>query len=195
MSDHLHFLATLREDLEAARHRDPAARSLAEVALGYPGVHAVWVYRLAHRMWHQPGLRLPARLISQLARAAHRHRDPPRRPPGPPAVHRPRHGRRHRRDRRGRRRRGPVPRVDAGRQVDAPRQAAPHARRRRGRRRRAPRSSVRSGSGRARRSARTPSSSTTSPRVRSRSGCRRTIRLRPAAAPFDVEIDDPAIYI
>ncbi|WP_235523430.1 serine O-acetyltransferase EpsC [Cellulomonas sp. Root485] len=70
MSDHhLHFFATLREDLEAARHRDPAARSLAEVALGYPGVHAVWVYRLTHRMWHQPGLRLPARLVSQLARA------------------------------------------------------------------------------------------------------------------------------
>ena len=69
MSDHLHFFATLREDLEAARHRDPAARSLAEVALGYPGVHAVWVYRLTHRMWHRPGLRLPARLISQLARA------------------------------------------------------------------------------------------------------------------------------
>ena len=32
-------------------------------------MHAVWVYRLAHRMWHQPGLRLPARLLSQLARA------------------------------------------------------------------------------------------------------------------------------
>jgi len=69
MSAPLHFLATLQEDLEAARHRDPAARSLAEVALGYPGVHAVWVYRLAHRMWQRPGLQLPARLISQLARA------------------------------------------------------------------------------------------------------------------------------
>ena len=63
------LLATLQEDLEAARHRDPAARSLAEVALGYPGVHAVWVYRLAHRMWQRPGLQLPARLVSQLARA------------------------------------------------------------------------------------------------------------------------------
>ena len=64
------FSDLLREDLEAARHRDPAARSLLEVALGYPGVHAVWVYRLAHRMWREPGLRLPARLLSQLARAA-----------------------------------------------------------------------------------------------------------------------------
>src|SRR4029078_3068803 len=36
---------------------------------GYPGVHAVWVYRLAHRMWQRPGLQPPARLVSQLARA------------------------------------------------------------------------------------------------------------------------------
>lgn len=62
------FLALLREDLEAARTRDPAARSAIEVALGYPGVHAVWAYRIAHRMWREPGLRLPARLLSQLAR-------------------------------------------------------------------------------------------------------------------------------
>ena len=62
------FLAVLAEDLEAARTRDPAARSALEVALGYPGVHAVWAYRVAHRMWREPGLRLPARLLSQLAR-------------------------------------------------------------------------------------------------------------------------------
>lgn len=69
MSEPLHLLAVLREDLEAARHRDPAARSMLEVGLAYPGVHAVWVYRLAHRMWRVPSLRLPARLVSQLARA------------------------------------------------------------------------------------------------------------------------------
>jgi len=61
---------TLVEDLEAAHHHDPAARSRLEVALGYPGVHAIWVYRVAHRMWADPALRLPARLLSQLARAA-----------------------------------------------------------------------------------------------------------------------------
>ncbi len=64
------FLATLREDLEVARRRDPAARSSLEVALAYPGVHAVWAYRLAHRMWRTPGLQLPARLLSQATRAA-----------------------------------------------------------------------------------------------------------------------------
>ncbi|HEY3437191.1 MAG TPA: serine O-acetyltransferase EpsC [Actinotalea sp.] len=63
------FLVVLREDLDAARRRDPAARSLAEVALGYPGVHALWAYRVAHRMWREPGLELPARLLSQLTRA------------------------------------------------------------------------------------------------------------------------------
>src|SRR5690606_19117033 len=31
---------------------------------------AIWGYRLAHRMWREPGLRLPARLLSQLVRAA-----------------------------------------------------------------------------------------------------------------------------
>ncbi len=64
------FVRTLREDLDAARRRDPAARSLVEVALAYPGLHAVWVHRLAHRMWQVPGLRLPARLLSQASRAA-----------------------------------------------------------------------------------------------------------------------------
>ena len=60
----------LREDLEAARDRDPAARSALEVALVYPGVHALWVHRLTHRMWKHPALRLPARIVSQMTRSA-----------------------------------------------------------------------------------------------------------------------------
>ncbi|MCR6491420.1 serine O-acetyltransferase EpsC [Cellulomonas sp. P24] len=64
------FWSVLKDDLEVARQRDPAARSRIEVALAYPGVHAVWAYRLAHRMWREPGLRLPARLLSQATRAA-----------------------------------------------------------------------------------------------------------------------------
>ncbi|MDY0913815.1 serine O-acetyltransferase EpsC [Rathayibacter festucae] len=62
-------LARLREDVAAARLRDPAARSTAEVVLAYPGLHAVWVHRLAHRWWRL-GARLPARLLAQAARAA-----------------------------------------------------------------------------------------------------------------------------
>src|SRR5690606_35819714 len=59
----------VREDLETARRRDPAARTLLEVALLYPGVHALWAHRLAHRLWvTSPLLRLPARVISQVVR-------------------------------------------------------------------------------------------------------------------------------
>ncbi|GAA1622613.1 serine O-acetyltransferase EpsC [Georgenia ruanii] len=65
------FRQLLLEDLHTARRRDPAARSLVEVALAYPGVHALWGHRLAHRMWHaSPLLKLPARLLSQVMRAA-----------------------------------------------------------------------------------------------------------------------------
>ncbi|HET8614514.1 MAG TPA: serine O-acetyltransferase [Actinomycetales bacterium] len=60
--------ARIAEDLEAAARRDPAARSRLELLLCYPGLHAVWVHRWAHRLWQQPGGRLPARLLSQLNR-------------------------------------------------------------------------------------------------------------------------------
>lgn len=66
---HLPLLWLVREDLETARRRDPAARTLLEVALLYPGVHALWAHRLAHRLWvTSPLLRLPARVISQVVR-------------------------------------------------------------------------------------------------------------------------------
>ena len=68
-TSHLPLLSLVREDLETARRRDPAARTLLEVALLYPGVHALWAHRLAHRMWHlSPLLRFPARLLSQFVR-------------------------------------------------------------------------------------------------------------------------------
>jgi serine O-acetyltransferase len=57
----------LRRDIAVARERDPAARSTAEVLLCYPGLHAIWLHRLAHRLYTR-GLRLPARLVSQLSR-------------------------------------------------------------------------------------------------------------------------------
>jgi serine O-acetyltransferase len=56
-----------REDVRAARHRDPAARTSLEVALTYPGLHAVWSYRIAHRIW-LAGFRLSARIVSQVTR-------------------------------------------------------------------------------------------------------------------------------
>ncbi|WP_022916761.1 serine O-acetyltransferase EpsC [Ruania albidiflava] len=69
MSPRLPLKDLIAEDLATARRRDPAARTAVEVALTYPGVHALWLYRVAHHMWHLPLLRLPARVLSQLARA------------------------------------------------------------------------------------------------------------------------------
>lgn len=58
---------TLREDIEAAKARDPAARTKVEILLLYPGLHAVMAHRFAHALWRR-GWRLTGRWISQLAR-------------------------------------------------------------------------------------------------------------------------------
>jgi len=63
-------LARLREDLRNAREHDPAARGDFENALVYSGLHAIWSYRLAHRLWARPALRGVARLLAQAARFA-----------------------------------------------------------------------------------------------------------------------------
>jgi serine O-acetyltransferase len=41
----------LREDIKAIFERDPAARSTLEVIFCYPGLHAVWIHRIAHWFW------------------------------------------------------------------------------------------------------------------------------------------------
>ena len=56
-----------RRDLQAARDRDPAARSALEIALLYPGVHAIWAHRAAHWLWGR-GFRFAGRALSQMAR-------------------------------------------------------------------------------------------------------------------------------
>ncbi|WP_375400728.1 serine O-acetyltransferase [uncultured Amnibacterium sp.] len=58
---------SIRDDVDAARRRDPSARSALETALTYPGLHAVWSYRIAHRLWHG-GHRFAARVLSQSTR-------------------------------------------------------------------------------------------------------------------------------
>ncbi len=58
---------TIREDIRCILQRDPAARSWAEVALCYPGLHAVWLHRVTHWLWLRK-LYLPARMLSQFAR-------------------------------------------------------------------------------------------------------------------------------
>ncbi|MBZ6495061.1 serine O-acetyltransferase [Natrinema longum] len=59
----------VREDVRAMRERDPAAKGWLEVLLCYPGLHAVWAHRLAHRCWNGgPAGRLFARLLSHVVR-------------------------------------------------------------------------------------------------------------------------------
>ena len=63
------LLASMAEDLDTALREDPAASSRLEVALLYPGVHAVWAHRVAHRLWTRRSTWRPvARAISQWAR-------------------------------------------------------------------------------------------------------------------------------
>ncbi|MBQ6937694.1 MAG: serine O-acetyltransferase [Clostridia bacterium] len=54
-------------DIKSILERDPAARNAFEVALLYPGFHAVLFHRFAH-MLYKCGLRFIPRLISQLSR-------------------------------------------------------------------------------------------------------------------------------
>jgi serine O-acetyltransferase len=59
-------LLTLRDDVRAILHNDPAARNLAEVLL-YPGLHAIVLHRAAHALWARRVPFIP-RLISQIGR-------------------------------------------------------------------------------------------------------------------------------
>ena len=54
---------TLREDIQTVFSKDPAARSIVEVLLAYPGLHALWMHRAAHWLWRH-NLKLPGRLMS-----------------------------------------------------------------------------------------------------------------------------------
>ncbi|MBD8022114.1 serine O-acetyltransferase EpsC [Microbacterium gallinarum] len=61
------FFARIREDVVAARLRDPAARSGVEIALLYPGLHAIWAHRVWHALWVRR-VRFLARAGSQITR-------------------------------------------------------------------------------------------------------------------------------
>ena len=57
----------IREDIGAAKQRDPAARNSIEIFFIYSGLHAVWWHRVAHPLWER-GLRFLPRAISQAVR-------------------------------------------------------------------------------------------------------------------------------
>ncbi len=62
------MLRRINEDIKAVLRQDPAARNSLEVILTYPGLHAVWGYRIAHLLWNLK-LKLLARIYSNWIRA------------------------------------------------------------------------------------------------------------------------------
>jgi len=61
------LLHEIREDIRATMERDPAARSVTEVVLFYPGFHARLAHRAAHAM-HNAGLPLVPRGLMFITR-------------------------------------------------------------------------------------------------------------------------------
>ena len=57
----------MKDDIASIRERDPAARSGWDVALLYPGFHAVQIYRLAHWFWQREWFFI-GRAVSQFGR-------------------------------------------------------------------------------------------------------------------------------
>lgn len=60
-------IARLKEDIESIYHRDPAARSAFEILINYPGMHAIWLHRISHKLWKRDW-RLTARCLSTFSR-------------------------------------------------------------------------------------------------------------------------------
>lgn len=61
------LLSEWRGDIQCVFERDPAARSTFEVLTTYPGVHAIMIYRLSHRLW-KAKWRYIARFLSFIGR-------------------------------------------------------------------------------------------------------------------------------
>lgn len=56
-----------RELLTAIKKYDPAATSRIEIALLYPGFHAILLHSIAHALWKR-GFKIPGRLVSEFSR-------------------------------------------------------------------------------------------------------------------------------
>ena len=61
------MIRLIKEDVQVALDKDPAARNFLEVLILYPGVHALIGYRLTHGLWSM-GFKFLARAISQFFR-------------------------------------------------------------------------------------------------------------------------------
>jgi len=61
------LLARIREDIQTAYRRDPAAINKIEILLAYRGLHAIWLHRITHWLYLQ-GVPVIPRLLSHLGR-------------------------------------------------------------------------------------------------------------------------------
>ncbi|WP_177505684.1 serine O-acetyltransferase [Anaerosinus sp.] len=61
------MFARIKEDIDVVFDRDPAAKSVWEVLFCYQGLHAIWLYRIAHYLFVRGWVVLP-RMISNFAR-------------------------------------------------------------------------------------------------------------------------------
>lgn len=61
------MFARTREDIRTVFERDPAAKSVIEVLLCYPGLHAIWIHRVTYCLYRNR-LYFLARLLSHLGR-------------------------------------------------------------------------------------------------------------------------------
>jgi serine O-acetyltransferase len=61
------MLAAIRNDIRAAKERDPARPTTLQVIFAYPGVHAIWGHRISHWLWNHRA-RVAARAFAELTR-------------------------------------------------------------------------------------------------------------------------------
>ncbi len=61
------MFSRIKEDINSVFDRDPAARTNLEVILNYPGLHAIWIHRVSHKLWCADW-KLLARVLSTFSR-------------------------------------------------------------------------------------------------------------------------------
>lgn len=61
------LIARMKNDVRVICERDPAPKSKLEIIINYPGLHAIWMHRIAH-YFYRKNFFLVARMISQFSR-------------------------------------------------------------------------------------------------------------------------------
>lgn len=61
------MLDQLKRDIDVIMQRDPAAKSRLEAALCYPGLHAIWLHRIAHHFYNKGWVVFP-RVLNTFSR-------------------------------------------------------------------------------------------------------------------------------